>query len=254
MTMIRTLAMKNATWTTRLGKIDPSQGKAWLELKFPDGPPVEYERPGIALTEDLEWRKATRPVGELAYKRLNKLLYPTEVANALYEDVKRKIELSWKYAKASIGLGEKPEPETVQSVVQSVFAKPPTSPTAGESVTSTGISPPTATAVGSNGTTDPASRSSSQAKELGFALPDPKTLTLDLTTFRQDIRKNFKTYKVQPPRGTFHVLGLIEVYGERGRITLQVSAHYDPKQGRYVAVNAAIFNLVDRFQRPKGGP
>jgi hypothetical protein len=252
--MMRTMALKNPTWTTRLGKIDPNKGKAWIELKFPDGPPVEYERPGIALTEDLEWRKATRPVEDLAHQRLNKVLFPTEVANALYEDVKRKTELSWKTAKASVGFGEKPEPETVQSVVQSVFAKPPASPTAGESATSTGTSPPAATAVDSNGPTDPASQSSSQAKELGFALPDPKTLTLDLTRFRQDIRKNFKAYNLQPQRGTFNVLGLIEIYGERARITLHVGAVYDPKQGRYVAVKAAVWNLVDHHQRPKGGP
>jgi hypothetical protein len=58
--MMRNFAQKNPTWTARLGPINTKKGKQWIELKFPDGPPVEYERPGLELTEDLEWRKTTR--------------------------------------------------------------------------------------------------------------------------------------------------------------------------------------------------
>jgi hypothetical protein len=251
---MRKMAQNNLSWTTRLGKIDPNKGKAWVELRFPDGPPIEYERPGIALTEDLEWRKATRPVEDIHHQRLNKILFPTEVSNALYEDTKRKAVLVWKSVKASLGSGEKPEPETVQGVVQRVLINPPTSPNAGVSVTPTPPTPPTATGVDSSAPTDPASSLSSQAKDLGFVLPDPKSLTLDLSKFRQDFKKSFKPYALQPPRGTCMVLGLIEIYGDRARITLNVTAAYDPKQGRYVSVKAGVWNLVDHSQSPKGGP
>lgn len=253
-TTLRNGATKNPAWITRLGKIDPNKGKAWIELRFPDGPPIEYERPGIALTEDLEWRKATRPVEDLAHNRLNKLLFPTVVANALYKDAKQKARLSWRSMKASLGYGPGPdEPETIQDKVARFVAKHHAARNAGVSAASTATNPPAATVVDSKDPTDPASLSS-QAKNLGFVLPDPKTLMLDISRFSLEVRKTFKPYPIQPPRGTFAVLGLVEVYGERARITLNVGATYDPKQGRYVAVNVQVWNLVDHHQTPKGGP
>jgi hypothetical protein len=251
--MIRNLAQKNPTWNARLGTINTNKGKSWIELKFPDGPPVEYERPGIELTEDLEWRKTTRPVEDVHHQRLNKILFPTEVSKVLYQDAKRKAELSWKSLKAYMGWEETPQPETIQSVVQRVLANPPSPPTHGVS-TATTSSPSASAATESKQAAESDSSLHSQAKALGFVLPDPKKLTLDLTQFRQDFRKTVKPYASQPPRGAIMVLGMIEVYGDRARITLNVTAAYDPKEGRYVGVKAGVWNLVDHSQSPKGGP
>ncbi|KAF1839972.1 uncharacterized protein K460DRAFT_371935 [Cucurbitaria berberidis CBS 394.84] len=256
-TLIRDLAAKNPQYVARLGKIDTSKGKLWIEFKFPDGPPVEYERPGFELTEDLEWRKATRPVEDIHHQRLNKVLFPTEVANALYQDTKRKVEISWRDFRAYLGWEQKSEPDTVQQLVQRIGASPP-SPSSRTVSTSTASPNPLPTSP-VNETQQPTTSPSAApadglAKDLGFVLPDPKKLTLDLSQFRQDFRKAFKPYQMQSPRGTLLVLGLIEVYGDRARMTLNVTAAYDPKQGRYVSLKAGVWNLVEHRQAPRGGP
>jgi hypothetical protein len=252
-TMLRIAAKKNPSWTTRIGAIDEKKGNAWVEFKFPDGPPREYERPGIELTDDLEWRKATRPVADMHHRRLGKILYPTEVANALYQDTKRKAHVAWKGLRAQMGWGEQPTPETAQSVVRKALADPSLPPSAGISGTPVATSPPTSVASDSKQSAESASSLSSQPNELGFVLPDPKKLMLDVTQLREDFRKSIKPVQLQPPRGAFTVLGLVEIHGTRAHITLNVTAVYDPKQRRYVGLKTAIWNVVEHKQSPKGG-
>ncbi|KAH7087070.1 hypothetical protein FB567DRAFT_496750 [Paraphoma chrysanthemicola] len=251
--MMRTMAQRTPGYEVRIGKVDTSKGNKWVEVKFPDGPPREYERPGIELTEDLEWRRATRPVEPIHHARLSRVLFPTEVSNALYQDTKRKAELSWRSFRSYIGWEETSEPATVQTVVQKAVANAPSPSAPGVQVAPAATSSPSSPATESKPTTETTSSLSSQAKELGFVLPDPKRLTLDLSQFRQDFRKAFKPYPPQPPRGSVVVLGLIDIVGERARLTLNVTAAYDPKQGRYVSVQASIWNITENTQRPKGG-
>lgn len=252
--MIRQLAQKNPSYVARLGKIDASKGNMWVEFRFPDGPPTEYERPGVELTEHLEWRKATRPVQDMHHQRLSKLLYPTEASTALYQDTKRRLLVSWNTIKSCVGWEDRSQPDTVQQVFQRALANSPPPP----GTDASSVPPPTDKSASTISESSPSASSASSldnsAKDLGFVLPDPKKLTLDLTNFRQDFRKAFKPYSLPPPRGSFLVLGLIEVYGERSRLTLNVTAFYDPKQGRYVGVQGKIWNLVDHRQTPKGGP
>jgi hypothetical protein len=235
--------------------MDASKGRAWVELIFPNAPPVEYERPGIELTDDLEWRKSTRPVADAHHKRLNSLLYPKNVANAVYQDIKRKAALSWQTFRSYSGWGEKPESEDRHSVVQRAIAgMDAIARDAKASAGPTSISTSTPTAADAN--KQPAetpSPSKSQARELGFVLPDPKQLTLDLKQFHQDFRKGVKKIQTQPPRGSLVVKGLIEVYGDKGRLTWQVLAFYDPKAGRYVDINQmAVFSFIPHKQSPQG--
>jgi len=256
-TMMRNIAGKNPSWTTRLGKIDTSKGKAWIELKFPEGPLPQYEQPGLALTEDLEWRKATRPVEDIHHQRLNKLLFPSIVSNALYADIKQKALLSWKSFKLSVGLEQNPKsiPTPVPGSIQPLGVDKSVA-TGQKKPETTGVaaSSPPASAVNTDAADSASSLISQQAKELGFILPDPKNLTLDLSKFQQEIKKTFKPYAQRPPRGSLLVMGLIDVCGDRARITLSVWAWYDPKQGRFVNISTRIYNIVDNHQRPKGGP
>lgn len=172
----------------------------------------------------------------------------------VYQDIKRKIGLSWKGFRQYVGFDAKSEPETVQGVIQKAFVTPPTPSSTGIATTPTVPSPPAAATPTDKQPAETASPLDAPAKDVGFALPDPKKLTLDLTQFRQDFRKSVKPLAVQPPRGTFMVIGMIEIHGDRARMTLNVSAAYDPKQGRYVALQAAVWNVVPHRQSPKGGP
>lgn len=240
----------------KIGDVDHKKGRAWIEFKFPDGPPPEYERPGYELTEDLEWRKTTRDVEPIHHHKLNKVLYPTAAAGALYEDTKRKAERSWKDFAVYMGWSEKTEAITVQQIVQQIGdASPPTGPV---------VPPATASPFGAalpGATQQPAGQASPPAagsgKDLaGIALPDAKALTLDLGQFRQEFHKaNHKGNQfVHIPRGAFGVHALIEVCGSKARVTFNVIGVYDPKAGRYVGMHANVWNQVANRQSPKGGP
>ncbi|KAE8833007.1 hypothetical protein PTNB73_09592 [Pyrenophora teres f. teres] len=248
---LRGALAKNPNWVRRLGKVDTSKGKTWLEFKFPDGPPIEYERPGIELTENLEWRKATRPVNSNHHDHLKRLLYPKEVANALYNDTSNKAKGLWKGFQVYMGWHQESKTDTVQQLVQRIAANPQSS-----------ASQPTTT------TLDPASTSSTDSqqpsitpssapidgspKDLGFVLPEPKKLTLDLSRFRADFQRAFTPSPPPLPRGVFYVIGLIEVYGDRARISFSVIAIYDPRQAKYVRLHAQEYNSLEHNQRPKG--
>ena len=121
--MLRGTLAKNPHWIRRLGKVDTSKGKVWLEFKFPDGPPPTYERPGIELTEDLEWRKATRPVDLSHHQRLTRLLYPKDVANALYNDTTKKARGLWKDFQVYMGWHQESKSDTVVQPIEFISIK-----------------------------------------------------------------------------------------------------------------------------------
>lgn len=253
--LVRT-SCSSPSYVAVIGAVDHTKGKVWVEFKFPDGPPPEYERPGYELTEDLEWRKTTRDVEPAHHHRLNKVLYPTAVAGALFEDTKRKAERSWNDLAVYMGWVEKTEPNAFQQMMQQITnPSPPTGPLAPPAAAAPSAPPGTSLPTA---TQQPASPGSSTAagstKELGLALPDPKALTLDLGQFRRDFQKANRTQVHHVPRGAFGVHALIEVYGSKARLTLNVVGVYDPKVGRYVGLQAKVWNTVAHRQAPKGGP
>ena len=255
MDLVRT-SCSTPAYVAKIGEVDHKKGRAWIEFKFPDGPPPEYERSGYELTEDLEWRKATRPVESAHHHRLSKVLYPTAAAAALYEDTKRKMERSWDEFAMYMGWAEKTEPHVFQQMMQQLSnPSPPGSPVA-PTATAAPVAPfdtslPVTTQQSAAQSSPPEAGS---AKDARFALPDPKALTLDLGQFRQDFQKANKGYIHHLPRGAFGVHALIEVYGSKARLTLNVVGVYDPKAGRYVGLHANIWNQAAHRQSPKGGP
>ncbi|KAI8940313.1 hypothetical protein NX059_004009 [Plenodomus lindquistii] len=259
-TMVRSMIAGIPQWEAKIGKVDPTKGKSWVEIMFPDGPPIEYERPGIALTEDLQWVKATRPVEDVHHHKLNSLLRPTGVANAVYQDVKRKASQTWQGLKVYVGWEQKVAPISIPLMLPPVGALPTPNSTA-PSATATSPDPSaTSSANDTKQPTPPASISASPApvdgpsSSLGFLLPDPKKLTMDLARFRQDAAKASKPLTTQAPRGAFTVVGLIDIHGARARVTLNVKAVYDPKQGKYLGLQVGVFNFAEHKQAPKGGP
>ena len=249
--LIRSQIAKRPVMISRLGKIDPSKGLAWIEFQFPSGPPIQYERPGIELTDSLEWRKATRPVEDAHLRRLDKIFYPKEAAAALYNDTAGKAEKAWKNFKINMGWDQESKSETVQEIVQRIGANrqsggqatsiaPNPFSASADDTQQAGVSPSVAPVDG------PAS--------IGFVLPNPKDMTLDLTQFRTKLSATLARFKGEPPRGTFAVKGLIEIHGEVARMTVNVHGVYDPKIGQYVAIDLAPYTYVLHRQTPRGGP
>ncbi|OAL55762.1 hypothetical protein IQ07DRAFT_529585 [Pyrenochaeta sp. DS3sAY3a] len=256
--LLRSSYQRSAAQTARLGKIDIKKGHVWLDIQFPSGPPVEWERPGIELTEDFEWRKATRPVEYAHHQRLNRILYPSIAWTALCQDTKRKTQSSWKEFRIYMGWDKKLEPDTATSAVQSAgvaFQPSRTGPIPTTTANATTLPTPTASDARQSPDSDPEARVSSTLKDMGFILPDPKSLTLDLTQFRQDFRKSYK-HDINPyPRGSIIVRGRIDVCGSRARVVVDIIAAYDPKTERYVSFLRIKEDLVMvNSQHPRGGP
>lgn len=256
-TMVRTSNVVSAGFGKLVGKVDASKGKYWLDVNFPLVLPPTYERPGIELTEDLEWRRATRPVDFVTHQRLTRLFFPSAVGEALYEDTKRKAAQSWKGFRAYMGWGEKPSQlETLQDLVRQLPAKTTstTRPSASSIVTTAPNSSPKLSPINTQQTTaSPSPPSDSPAQDIGLVMPRAKDLTLNLIDFRKDVSKSLGPYHPTPPRGCFILQGMVEVIGDRGRMTVQVKAIYDPKEGKYVDCKASPLNVTPYRQRPKDG-
>jgi len=250
---VRNAFAKHPILVAKAGKIDTSKGKVWIEVKFPDTTPNEYEQPGIELLEDGTLRKATRPVDSTVHHRLNRLFYPKEAAKAMYNSTTSKLGSSWKGFKVYMGWSPESKTETVQELVQRISANPRSSANPTTSVTSRPFST-SATPTQQPGASPSVAPVDGATKDLDRVTIDPKKFTLDLSQFQADFRRTFKPYPHPVPRGAFVVMGLVEVYGERAKITVSVHAVYDPKQGRYVGVSAVPYNFVEFRQSPKGGP
>ncbi|KAF2118124.1 hypothetical protein BDV96DRAFT_569283 [Lophiotrema nucula] len=267
--LVRDLAARNPHYMMRIGKIDPEKGAIWVEVKFPDGPPIEFERPGIEITEDLDFRWSTRPVHEVHHKRIGKLLMPTTAAHSLYLDTKTKVWKQWYDFKQFVGWEETKGSKAKSSPQIPGLPFPPTgapSTKQNASATTPSVATPSATSEthqhpesGSpspGAQKDPNSPLGNPAYErFGIVLPDPQAVKLDMTTFRMAFRKQYKppTWE-EPPRGSFLVHGLIEIIGSRGKMTLDVAGAYDPRIGQYVALRVRLRSILDYKQKPKGGP
>lgn len=259
--IIRTGFSRSPANVAKIGQVDVKKGKAWIEVQFPDGPEPGFERPGYELTEDLEWRKTTRDIDSVHHHKLKNVLHPRAAAGALYEDTKRKAERSWNDFAVYIGWAEKTDALTFQQTMQQITGtSPPASPASPvvppattAPASSFGASMPGATQQPSGQPSPPAAGTS---KDLGIALPNAKALTLDLGQFRQEFHKaNHKhAHRLYLPRGAFGVRALIEIFGARGRVTLNIVAIYDPKAEQYIGMHVNVWNQMAIHQTPKGGP
>lgn len=72
--------------------------------------------------------------------------------------------------------------------------------------------------------------------------------------FQTTLNKYWAPKKMEPPRGSFVVQGMMEVRGSKGQILFDVQGCYDPKQAKFVMVQAHKRNFKLWNQRPKGGP
>ncbi|KAK4890572.1 hypothetical protein LTR27_010734 [Elasticomyces elasticus] len=85
--------------------------------------------------------------------------------------------------------------------------------------------------------------------------PIPEAIPIALHVATATLSKSWMPQKpLEPPRGSFVVQGLVEVKGERGRVMFDVQSAYDPKENKYVAVQASVRGVKRWRQSPRGGP
>ncbi|KAF2801851.1 uncharacterized protein BDZ99DRAFT_577302 [Mytilinidion resinicola] len=247
-TIVRTQIANDKRFKPRMGDINITLGAHWLDITFPDGPPTEYERSGIEIGDHIAW--TARPVSELNYHRLNRALYPSAVFSSVLASSKYLVDRQTQMVKRFFNLPVSEEQQK-QQYRNSILRKP---------TTPTGID--------SNADADATQRSSvppppqvpqvpgSNPQEKNVAFPDfspapPKSMALSI--FASTLAKNWQAFKLEPPRGTVVVSGLIEIKGSKARMTMDVNAAYDPKQDKFVMLQGAIRRIQDMSQRPKGG-
>ena len=106
----------------------------------------------------------------------------------------------------------------------------------------------TGASTSTSGSSDPSSNTDSDSAPANLDIP------IAMHVFQSTLSKSWNPKKMEPPRGTFVVQGLVEVRGARGRMLFDVQSSYDPRTGKYVQVNAAVRNFKRWSQPPKGGP
>jgi len=251
----------------------PTQtGQYWLVVDFPDGPPPEYERagyvssscihsmtadqnPSLEITDDyIAW--TVRPVSPMNVSRLQRALWPTATVLSLWASWQALWQLE--VAKLKDFLNIKPDsdpnkprfppgylnlPRLGQSKDQEASQSASTAP----KVHSSETSPAPSTALPSG---------SERSKTLWPlpSIPKPSTDMVTVSTvFKDNLAKNWRSASVPAPRGTFMVSGLVEVYGPKGVVMLDVRGAYHPQESRWVAIAMGIRRVQKRKQGPRGG-
>lgn len=265
----RTAVSKHKGLARVLGKVDPKAGRVMLSITFPEGPPQSYEINGLYFTENAIIY-GPKEMSQLNYLRQRQALWPTAAFWSVYASSKYLFLSQYQKARQAFGLSQHGPPEMSQireridktrqskaddsQAAPQVGPLPPVDPEASGSNSDSRSVSPTGTAVKSKQPTppriplDPAASSTFTGEQAR----KPIALSIFLHTFARNA--SFGQMGIEPPRGTVVVSGLVEVKGEAGTATMDVTAAYDLNQSKYVIVSMAVKKVKPRIQAPKGGP
>jgi hypothetical protein len=281
-------SVNHPTIARQLGK-DLKIGKYWLDISFPDGPPQEYERSGIEIGDGfVAWSQ--QRVSQEKQWRLMRALWPQATAQSSWATVKVLSGIQWRRFKQAMGWeGVDPgAPEERFRIAAEIMKSQNQSQQGNNQVGKTQTDPNgspgevvSRSEAASTSSTPPAqssrqTQSSDQTQKYPWipSVPIPTypraspntsdsdsdsapanlDIPIAMHVFQSTLSKSWNPKKMEPPRGTFVVQGLVEVRGARGRMLFDVQSAYDPKTGKYVQVNAAVRNFKRWSQPPKGGP
>lgn len=237
----------------QLGR-DPKVGKYWLDISFPDGPPQEYARSGIEVGEDFI-ALSTQRLSPEQHHRVERALWPAAAANGLYASSKVLFAFQYRRLKQALGLESTPEPGSPEAKMQHALQMMQAQQQQGKLV------PGKAQTDSGAGASAPASTSTSDTSSSKLfpwmaKAPTPVSsveMPLAMHIFNSTLAKDWLPKKMEPPRGTFVVQGLVQVKGSRAVMTFDVQGFYEPRSSRFVTVNATPRLLKKWSQSPRGG-
>ncbi|MCJ1249038.1 UAA transporter [Trapelia coarctata] len=200
-------------------------GKYWLVVDFPDGPPPEYERAGLEITDDyIAW--TVRPVSPMNVSRLQRALWPTATVSSLWASSQALWQLEVAKLKDFLNIKADPDPDkprfppgymNLPRLGQSKDQEASQSASTAPKVHSSNTSPPASTALPSG----------SERSKILWPLPSIPKPSTDMATvstvFKDNLAKNWRSASEPAPRGTFMVSGLVEVYGPKGVVMLDLA-------------------------------
>ena len=253
-----------------IGK-DLKVGRFWLEISFPDGPPQEYVRSGIEIGDDfIAW--SPQKLSPENHFRLTRALWPKATFDGVYNTAMIFTGIQYRRLKQALGW-EEANPASVEErfkvALEQMEAKKAGkgrggSPVGGNPQPSPEGTPGSLVSVSSAANE---AQSSPRASEDRSALPwmlsmplpasedlvNPADIQIAKTVFVHSLMKNWNPKKMEPPRGSFVVQGLVEIKGSKGKIMFDVQSCYDPKESKFVSVNAGMRSTKLWNQSPKGG-
>ena len=217
---------------------------------------------------------AKRTSSEMEEHRINRTLWPSAAFYSIYASMRVLWRVQWQRAKDTLGIQTKPtrEDEQIRQSMQAIhqlherhLGRPgtslpePSSDVAKQSPSEQGQVQPPATptaknAVSSRHSADPRPATSSLPKLTPSSLPSGSEIPLAYHVFHSTMAQNMTPKKLEAPRGTCVLSGLIEVSGSKARATLDVKAAYHPQQRTFVAINVGIRSFKPYRQSPIGGP
>jgi hypothetical protein len=224
--------MDQPIYARRFGQIDLARGTIYFHVTLPDGPPVEYDQSGIALTQDLELCTATRVLDHTQYSRLSALFHPEAVFRATWRELKRKTVRTWKHVTLYVTGNTPVKPEPIQAMLEPLSAKPfsPTATTAppGRSSSQLAADRSETQSPSSPGLTDVLGSAHSKTE---IQLPDFREFLVESKTISSIL--DFHA-PIEPPRGSVIVKGLVQVVGSRDSGLVEAVFCYNVKENRIV--------------------
>lgn len=264
-TVILTGCTRHPPIARQLGA-NPKVGKYWLDITFPDGPPLEYERQGIEIGDGfVAW--STQKVDAEKQWRTQRALVPNAAAQGIWAASKVMAGIQWRRVKQYMGW-EEVNPMSVEERFRLAIEMAQREDDSSGRSKQTSLGTPAATpgAIASPTTTNPTTPAKGKLPwhlpNVKPPFPDSSTVTssssLDFPiarhVFSSTLSKLWNPKKLEAPRGTLVVEGIVEINGGTGKVIFDVSGFYDPRANKFVNISAGIRKVKQRRQRPRGGP
>lgn len=236
-------------------------GKYWLDISFPDGPPQEYERSGLEFGDGyIAWSRER--IDPETQWRLTRALWPKATFDSLWAASKVLFGINYRRAMQALGWSEADpfSPEERYRHAMEMMEKQSQAKQMGKAQLD-----PNGPAIraSSASSAQPSRSNGDDGKRLPWQIPVPmpdlasansNDVPIAMLVFRGQLSKQWNPKKMEPPRGTFVVQGLVEIRGSRGRMLFDVRSCYDPKAGKYTNIDAGVRNFKRWNQAPRGGP
>lgn len=240
-------AQKHPAFVRQLGR-DTKVGQCWLDIIFPDGPPQEYARAGIEIGSDYVSYGVQR-IDAQEQHRITRTLWPTAAFNGIYNSGKVLLGFQYHRLKQLLGweVDSTPGSQDAKYTQLLQLLQAQQAQQAEQAKSQTGAGSPEA---------DKSQASASSLLPWAVKVPQPPSsieMPIAQHIFHATLAQGKMPKKMEPPRGSFVVQGLIQLKGSRSILTLDVQAFYDPKASHFSVVNATPRTIKQRRQSPKGG-
>jgi len=242
-------------------KIEVNKGNDWLWIKYPEGPPQDYRVSGLEIgREFVAW--STRIVPQNEFRSLSRAMMPTAPLKATWVVLRYHWDTQANKVRQHFGLAPKMDPQTamlknfiiahkaaemrekkkvVPPLAPRIQDKKETSTTSGDQK------------VDSSTTSPESDEQKTTPSILAWLIPKAEQVPVTTYLFMQNLIKGSPKKKVDPPRGSIEVTGLVEVLHKNARIYLDVEANYDLKSDQISEMSFKVKDMQPRQQRAKGG-